>query len=375
MRRPEHPARRAPMDDPRILLIRPDHLGDVLLTLPATAALKRSLPRAHLTYLVAEGLERLTDRSPDVDETISLPFPPPHAPTERAEGELSDAAALTLRDRFDVAVLLRPGDRWSGSLVRAARVPVRVGFEHDGMDRFLTDTVPETPNRHAVWLAHDVMTMALASLNGEIASMNAPSIPSLTDRVFVPSREDHTEAEEAIARVKSKTGTRPVILHPGTGWQLKNWPSERWGALASHLHRRFGFAPIVTGGAGERELVEQVVLQSGRSAVGMPPLSLGGFAALLAEAALVVASDSGPLHLAAMLGTAVVGLYGPGNPALAAPWCQPENQRIVRVDLPCSPCGVMHDPPCGALRHPACVAGVGVETVAEAIESLRAGVP
>ena len=364
------------MREPRILLIRPDHLGDVLLTLPAAAALKRSLPFSHLTYLVAEGLEPVTNRSPDVDETLSLPFPPPNAALESSEWAALDAAAPMLSDRFDVAVLLRPGDRSSGSLVCAAGIPVRIGFDQNGMHRFLTDTVPETPNRHAVWLAHDVMTTALDRLNGSIAAVSPPATPSPTDRILVPSRADQLEAEGAIASVSRMTGSSPIILHPGTGWTLKHWPPERWGALASHLHRRFGIAPIVTGGRGEDDLVEQVVLQSGSSAVAIaPPLSLGGFAALLAKASLVVASDSGPLHLAAMLGTPVVGLYGPGNPALAAPWCPPESQRIVRVDLPCSPCGVMHDPPCGALRDPACVTGVGVEMVAEAVESLWAGVP
>ncbi|HEX2266604.1 MAG TPA: glycosyltransferase family 9 protein [Actinomycetota bacterium] len=363
------------MPDPRFLLIRPDHLGDVLLTLPAAAALKRSLPLSHLTYLVAEGLEPVTDRSPDVDETLSLPFPPPDDPSDPSEWEV-ESAALPLRNRFDVALLLRPRDRWSGALVRAAGIPVRIGFDQDGMDRFLTDTVPETPNRHAVWLAHDVLTAALHRLNGSITPAGAPAIPTPTNRVFLPTRSDQAEADEVIARVKHLTGRSPIVLHPGTGWQLKNWPPKRWGALASHLHRRFGIAPIVTGGRGEQDLVEEVVLQSVGTAVGMtPPMSLGAFAALLAKASMVVASDSGPLHLAAVLGTPVVGLYGPGNPALAAPWCPPESHRIVRVDLPCSPCGVMHDPPCGALSDPACVTGVGVERVVEAVESLWAGVP
>jgi ADP-heptose:LPS heptosyltransferase len=364
------------MREPRILLVRPDHLGDVLLTLPAAAAFKRSLPASHLTYLVAEGLEPVTDSCPDVDETLSLPFPPPDASAELSVWDGVATVSPALRNRFDVAVLLRPRDPWSGSLVRGAGIPVRIGFDQDGMDPFLTDTVPESPNRHAVWLAHDVMTAALHRLNGSIPPANVPAIPSPTNRVLVSSRSDRSEAEEAIARVKHATGASPIILHPGTGWQLKNWPPERWGALAAHLHGRFGIAPVVTGGSGEQDLVEQVVLLSGGAAVGVaPPLSLRGFVALLANASLVVASDSGPLHLAAMLGTPVVGLYGPGNPALSAPWCPPQRQRIVRVDLPCSPCGVMHDPACGALRDPACVTGVGVENVVEAVESLWAGVP
>ncbi len=362
------------MPEPRILLIRPDHLGDVLLTLPSAMALKRSVPSARLTYLVATGLEPVPDHCPAVAETLSLPFPPPDASVERSGWQVHEALQ-DLRDRFDMAVLLRPHDPWSGSLVEAAGIPVRIGFATNGMDRFLTDTVWEAANRHAVLLAHDVMTVAFHRLNGAIPDGARLSTPSPADRVFVPSHADQSEADEAIERVSALTRTRPLIIHPGTGWQLKNWPADQWGELAFGLHRRFGTMPIVTGGRGEQDLVNDVVARSDGTAVALtPPLSLGGFAALLSKAELVVASDSGPLHLAAMVGTPVVGLYGPGNPALAAPWSPSDDQRIVRVDLPCSPCGVMHDPPCGAVREPMCVTGVGTASVIHATESLRPGV-
>ncbi|MDP8955661.1 MAG: glycosyltransferase family 9 protein [Actinomycetota bacterium] len=363
------------MGEPRILLIRPDHLGDVLFTLPAAMALRRSVPSARLTYLVATGLEPVPNRCPAVDETLVLPFPPPHAP-EGSGGTVTDSAASTLRERFDIAVVLRPHDPWSGSLVRLAGIPVRVGFATGGMDRFLTETVQETRNRHAVLLAHDVMTMAFHRLNGSTPKGSPPPTPSPADRPFVPSEADEKDADDAMARLREVTGTRPLIVHPGTGWTLKNWSPARWGELAFELHRRFETRPVVTGGHGEEELVQKVVAQSAGAAVSLsPPLGLGAFAALLSRAAMVVASDSGPLHLAAMVGAPVIGLFGPGSPALATPWCPPERRRIVRVDLPCSPCGVMHDPPCGATSEPACVTKVNVESVLRAIESLGPRVP
>ena len=361
------------MREPRILLVRPDHLGDVLLTLPAAAALKRSLPSAHLTYLVAAGLEAVVDRCPFVDETLSLPYPPPDAVTEPSEWEVLPSAAIALRDRFDVAALLRPLDPWSGTLVHAAGIPIRVGFSRGEMVPFLTHTVGETAHRHAVMLALDLVTAAFGSLDGSIPRGVEPPAVEPADQVFVPTHTDHAHAEAAIERVKDLTGTRPLIVHPGTGWKLKNWPPERWGRLAAGLQRRLGVRPLVTGGSSEQALVMEVVGQSQGSSVPLvPPLSVGAFAALLSRAALVVASDSGPVHLAALVGTPVVGLYGPGDPALAAPWCPSESRRIVRIDLPCSPCGVMHDPPCGALREPACVTGVSAESVLEAVDSLRA---
>ena len=365
------------MREPRILLVRPDHLGDVLLTLPAAVALKRAVPSAHLTYLVASGLEAVPERCPAVDGTLSLPYPSPDgAFDEKTWSETVAAHAPALRDRFDVAVLLRPNDPWSGSVVTAAGIPARVGFDTGPMNAFLTDRVPELSRRHAVLLALDVMTAALHRVTcGSISPSNAPPLSS-GDRAFVPFPQDEWEAERAIQAVAPDVGGRPVILHPGTGWRLKNWPAERWGKLATALQRRLGVPPVVTGTHAERVLVREVVTHSNGSAVSLPrPLALGGFAALLARASLLVASDSGPLHLAALLGTPVVGLYGPGDPSLAAPWSSPETHEVVRIDLPCSPCGVMHDPPCGAVTDPACVTGVTVEAVLEAATAVWAGVP
>jgi ADP-heptose:LPS heptosyltransferase len=84
----------------------------------------------------------------------------------------------------------------------------------------------------------------------------------------------------------------------------------------------------------------------------------------------VVAADSGPLHLAAMMGTPVVGLYGPVSPLEFGPLCPPGRCRVVRVQLPCSPCGTLLDPPCGARAAPACVSGIGVEAVLAAAAEL-----
>ena len=373
-RRGEGPIDSGPRREPRVLLIRPDHLGDVLLTLPAAVAFQRAVPTARLTYLVASGLEPIPDRCPAISETLSLPFPSPDAEPNRPEWANTLAArAGPLRDRFDIAVLLRPDDPWSGALVQEAGIPIRMGFDRPGMRAFLTDLVPEDPGRHAVLLANDLLTAVFRQLDAAGLEASAAPTPSFEDRVLIPRSEDEAEAATVLAEVRSLSGERPIVLHPGTGWELKNWPPDRWAGLAAMLKQRFGVHPLVTGGADEQALVEEIAARSGGAAVPQPrALSLGGFAALLARAGVVVASDSGPLHLAAMVGAPVVGLYGPADPRLAAPWTTPERRRIVRIDLACSPCGVMYDPPCGAVRDPACVVGVGPESVLAAAEELLA---
>ena len=99
-------------------------------------------------------------------------------------------------------------------------------------------------------------------------------------------------------------------------------------------------------------------------------LSVGALAALYRRSSLVVGIDSGPLHLAAMVGTPVVGLYGPLPVRQWAPWSAPERYRLARVSLPCSPCDCIFDPPCGIPLNPPCMAGITVDAVLAACSEL-----
>ena len=162
-----------------------------------------------------------------------------------------------------------------------------------------------------------------------------------------------------------------IVLRPGSGWPLKNWPPRRWGRLAAALARRYGVLPLVTGGPREEVLVRALVDASGRRARGLAGrLSRGGLAALFRRAGLVIATDSGPLHLAAMLGAPVVGLYGPVDPREFGPWGPSGRRRIVRAQLSCSPCRTLVDPPCGDATEPRCVTEIPVEAVLAAAANL-----
>ena len=357
---------------PRLLLIRSEHLGDVLFTLPAAAGLRRTLPDARITYLVASGLHDVAARCPVVDEVIHLPFPPPERPADPARWAAVVAReAPLLHARFDAALLFRPADPWAGALVQAAAVPVRLGYLEAASRPFLTDGVAHRRQAHAVAGAIELADLALERLGAE----HTRARPAAgAERLLVPTPGDRRAAARLLATMPADAGARPFVLHPGAGWPLKLWPAERWGAVAAGIYQRFGCRPLVTGVTAERALVERVVAASGGRAVGLPGrLSLGAFAALLERARVVIASDSGPLHLAAMVGAPVVGLYGPGGPRQVGPWCAPGRRRLVWVDLPCRPCGTMEHPPCGAARNPDCVTGTTVEQVLAATEALVRG--
>ena len=354
-----------------ILVVRPDHLGDVLLTLPAVAALRRALPGRRITYLTSTAAEAAAAHCPSVDETATLPFPDPTAPAA-APGwsDVVERAARRLRGHFEVAVVFRPSDPWSGALVERARIPVRVGFDHPATRPSLTVAVPVVERRHVALLALDAAAAAARSLGAELRPDGGAESAH-----FVTTAAEEREAQERLAAVPG-VGRSPIILHAGTGWRLKNWPPERWGRLAAALTDRYGVAPLVVGGPGEERLVSAVVQESGGQAAALGNvLSLGGLAALHRRARVVVASDSGPLHLAALVGAPVVGLYGPFGPDLFAPLAPAGRYGTVRVDLPCSPCGTLVAPPCGATHEPACVTGITAEAVIAAIADLMAESP
>ncbi len=357
---------------PRVLLVRPDHLGDVLLTLPAVVALRRALPSAHISYLVAAEASEVPRHCPAVDQTHTLSFPPLTAPPDPPGwAEVVTREASALRGRFDVALVPRPTDPWSGRLVAAAGIPIRLGYAHPHTRPFLTAALPLPRLRHVALLALD-----LAAAAAEYLGARAVNTEERGRSCFVPSRAEVAEAADVLARGAPGVGPRPLVVHPGSGWALKNWPAHRWGELASALWRRHGTAPLVIGGPGERELVERVVAASDACAEGLAGrLSLGGLAALHRRARLVIATDSGPLHLAAMVGAPVVGLYGPADPLQFAPWCPPSRRQIVRVQLPCSPCRTLVDPPCGASIEPRCVTDMGIEAVLAAADLVAACEP
>ena len=357
----------------RVLIARPDHLGDVLLTLPAATALRAVLPGASLAFLVSPSTADVARRCPDVDESLTVPFPPLGTafPTQGWD-EVAHACAHPLRDRFDIAVLARPDDPWSGTIVSLAEIPIRVGYAVPGMERFLTHTGPLHEEYHAAIQTLRVMQEAARRLGLTATGQRAvrAAVLSRAPVQFVPTEDENVLVEHILAEVPS-AGPKPIVFQPGSGWPLKNWAAQRWGQLGIEIRRRYGLTPLVPGGPGEDLLVSAIVDASAASCHGLAGrLSVGALAALYRRSSLVIGIDSGPLHLAAMVGTPVVGLYGPLPVEQWKPWSSPETYRIVRVSLTCSPCDCIFDPPCGIPLYPPCMDGITVDAVLAAASEL-----
>jgi lipopolysaccharide heptosyltransferase I len=300
----------------RILIIKPSAIGDVVHALPVLNLVRRRWPAAHVSWLITPACAGLLDRHPMVDELVRFER------KELGKGWRSPRAAIDLvrftrdlgRRKFDLVIDLQGLFR-SGWLAFATGAPCRVGPANarEGAWLFYTHRVPTgTPEQHAI---ERYLTIAQA-VGCERGPVEFPFAVDDADRDYV-------------ARL---TPARYAVLMPGANWLTKQWPVERFAALVGPLRERFGLDSVVAGGPDTAHLAEKVPATAnlaGRT-------NLRQLVALLERAELVVANDSGPMHIAAALGRPLVTPFGPTNPVRTGPYRRMD--AVLRVDIPCSPC-------------------------------------
>jgi lipopolysaccharide heptosyltransferase II len=379
----------------RVLLIRPDHLGDLLFTTPALAELRRALPDAHITCLVGPWFREIVERNPHVDEVQTCAFP---GFRRERQGALEPYRLLlrqaqTLRaQRYDLALVLRPDFWWGAWLIYLAGIPLRLGYAGDLQTPFLTSALPLRVGEHAVrqnlrlvrpagLLAaraarkdQRVDTFAEAQAAHLEHDTSEPGQPPLE---FAPTDEERAWVRERLAEGSMSAGDRFILIHPGTGAPVKLWEAVSWARVADALLRAYGTRVVLTGSEGERAQVEDICAQMQQPALTLiGETDLGKLAALLARADLVLGVDNGPLHLATAQGTPTVRLYGPTDARVFGPWGDARLHKIVQAKQPCAgcpaiPCGRLDWSPAELAAHP-CVRSLAVEEVLAAAETLLA---
>lgn len=380
--------RRRPTALARVLYIKPDHLGDLLLATPALAALRQRLPNARISAVVGPWSEVALRRNPDIDALLTCPFPgferqpKANVPTfVRPYLTLLRHALLLRAHRYDVAIVGRDDHWWGAALALLAGVPLRYGFAVPECRPFLTTALPFDPRAHvtAQGLAL-VDAMVVESRTGTRRVNQEPVANSSGSRFAVRgsrflARFDPSPADLAWAadwrREHGLVGERMVVLHPGTAGPDKLWFPERWAQVVDALQAD-GARLVLTGGPGEEALVAEIAARMRDAAlILVGKTSVGQLAALLRQADLVLGVDSGPLHLAAAQGVPSLHLYGPGDEGRFGPWGDPLRHVVVREALWCSPCGVFEACPRG-LARPECMDLIAVPRVVEAAWRLLA---
>jgi len=301
---------------PRIALVKLSSLGDVVHALPVAATLKAARPGARLVWVAERREAALLRGHPALDEVIVADTRGwRRARTPAAvRAALAEVRALRRRLsawRLDVALDLQ-GLMKSGLITAACGAPLRVGFAA-GWGReplhalFVNRRVQPPPSaRHVV----DQYLALLAPLAVEDRRHDfcLPVTPAAEARM-----------EEWLAATGLKPQRRLVVLNPGAGRAEKRWPVEHFAALACRLAQEADAQVTVVWGPGEESTAGAIVAHGGPAALA-PPTDLDALLALLRRASVVVAADTGPLHLAAALGVPCVGLYGPTAAARNGPY-------------------------------------------------------
>jgi len=329
----------------RILIVKPSSLGDVVHALPLVPLLRRRWPQARISWLVAPAYADLLRGVPGIDELIIFDRRR-LGKAWRSLGALAGLLSLHAdlrRRRFDLVIDLQGLFR-SGWLTYKTRAPVRVGFRNA---------------REMAWLFYthrvELRCVDLHAVDRYLALAGAIGCETL------PVHFDFSVRVEERQRVRSMleaaglpAGAPYAVLLPGAAWESKRWPAERFATLARALREQLGLEVVAAGGDDARQPARQI----GCGADLTGKTSLRELTALLEMASLVVANDSGPMHIAAALGTPLVAIFGPTSPVRTGPYGRPE--CVVRAEVPCAPC---YRRRCRPLR---CIEAVTVEMVLKA---------
>ena len=287
------------MADERFLIVRLSSLGDIIFTLPMLAALRDTFCRSHIAWVVNARWKPLLEGNPDLNDVITLP---------NSSIRAFFSCGERLRENNYTCVIDVQGLYKSALLTKLTHVKQRIGYSFSyaregAASLFYSQRVKPT-SKHMV------------DMNLELAAAAGARIGATRFPLMISSAAQSTVSEF----LTSMKISRYAVLSPGGGWLSKLWPPDRFGELALKLWETYGLRIIVNCGPGEAQMAEIVVANSTDALPIIVQYGIPETMALLRGAEIVIAADSGPLHLANALGAPVVGLYGPTSPDRNGPY-------------------------------------------------------
>jgi heptosyltransferase-1 len=291
------------MNEPeeRFLVVRLTALGDILHTVPAVAALRAAHRSAKIDWVVERKWAPVLEGSPALNEVI--PF------DRRSVWGAVECVERLRENRYTCAIDFQ-GLYKSSILAALSGAPRRIGFDRawareQGAAMFYTErVVPAGPH--------------VAELNYSLAERAGALRPAEPE---YPLRVPAGGAASVRARLHDAgIAGEYVVVGPGGSWRAKCWPAQRFGELCRALEQNRGLRVVLIQGPGEKSVVEEVARAAAPARPVILATTIEELMGLVAHAQCVIAVDSGPLHLAAALGTPVVGLYGPTDPARNGPF-------------------------------------------------------
>jgi heptosyltransferase-1 len=288
----------------RYLIVRLGSLGDVIHGIPVAAALKHEFPSGRVDWMVDPRYVELLDLATCVDRRIGVD---PRAIKHGEGRERFRETMGELREMDYDAVIDLQGLVKSAMLARSVRGRRTIGFPRKHLREqlarvFYTDAPDPGDATHVIY-----KNLALLA-------------PLKVDdrRIRFPLRIPKTATIEQVTSRFQPNGY--VLINPGAAWPNKQWPPDRFGAVAAAIFRDFGWRSLVLWGPGEQEIAHDVVETSMGAAEMSPPTTISDLVGISRNARLMISGDTGPLHIAGAVDTPIVALFGPTRPDRNGPW-------------------------------------------------------
>jgi len=349
----------------RILCVRLDSLGDVLMCTPAMRALRQAQPGRTLTLLGSPSGAAALPFIPELDDVIAWSAPWTKSAMPAATPAATPAAApapiATLAARaFDAAVIFTTYTQSAlpaALLCQLAGIPLRLAHCRENPYDLLTDWVPDP--EPATLVRHEVQR--------QLALVQRVGCRSVDLGLSFVPRPPDVAAARARLHAAGIAPDRPwILVHPGASAASRRYPAAHWAHVLRLLAQEMQLPLVLTGSAAESELVDEIQCASAVPSISLAGrLALGELGAALRLAGVVVTNNTGPAHMAAAVGTPVVDLYALTNPQ-HTPW--KVRSRVLFHDVPCRFCYKSTCPE----GHQACLAGVAPQRVVDAVRDLLA---
>jgi lipopolysaccharide heptosyltransferase I len=325
---------------PRFLIVRLGSLGDIVHAIPAVAALKRQHPQSTIDWIVDPRYVDLVKLVTVVGSV--LPFDP-----RRYLAAPGFLRALRRQTAYDAALDLQ-GLIKSAVLARAVGASRTIGFARPHLREplarfFYTEVVDPRAAQHVIEQGLELVRAL-----------------DVSDRsIHFPLKIPYSRAAAGVASRAGIAGY--ALVNPAAAWPNKRWPPDRFGAVAAAIRDRHGLRSVVLWGPGEEGVASAVVAASRGAAQQAPPTSITDIVGVARGARLIVSGDTGPLHIAAAVGTPIVALFGPTRAERNGPWSSADIS-ISRFDR----CVCQYERRCR--RSEPCIDDISVDEVVAAVE-------
>lgn len=340
-----------------ILIIKLSAIGDVVQTLPALEAIKRTYPDSQVTWVVEEAAAGILEAHPLIDRILIsrrkswLRMMKNPLAAHRGISGLQKFIRELRATQYDIAIDFQ-GLLKSGIVIGLARARRKIGFDRtrELSYLFLNERLPP----------YDIEKHALLRYLDVAAYLGATELPASCTLPIAREKETMKQRLAGITEAEKML----VIMNPVARWDTKLWPESQFAELSDRLIREKQALVILTGSPADREVNERIASQMREKAVNWAgETTLKELAALAALSDLFITTDTGPMHLAAAAGARVVALFGPTAPWRTGPCAQ--NAVVVRTGIDCSPC---FSRTCE--RGMLCMKGITVEDVLQRILAL-----